>query len=254
MCILQVSFLQRLVCKKFCQFKVVLISVSDSNRQHQEMGDLPLSFKSGQSSHSIGNYGSLYSNHHSPQPHLHQHQQQGPMSPFSAAVAAATQQQQSQQNSVMNGNSGNAQCQYSFHGTPSTTPQTAKMPHHHHPHHHHPHHQSTPANSTPTYQESNYGGAGCGSAGIFPSMSVNVSMNMTMGMGMSMGPTMSYGIETGAPLQCWNTHNVTSGIHHLPGVAAAAAAAAAVTVNPNNSGYPIAPPAQALLSPIQVIF
>ena len=85
-------------------------------------------------------------------------------------------------------------------------------------------------------------------------MSVNVSMNMTMGMGMSMGPTMSYGIEAGAgPLQCWNTaHNVASGIHHLPGVAAAAAAAAAASVNPNNTGYTIPPPAQALLSPIQV--
>ena len=83
-------------------------------------------------------------------------------------------------------------------------------------------------------------------------MSVNVSMNMTMGMGMSMGPTMSYGIEAGTPLQCWNTHNVASGIHHLPGVAAAAAAAAAASVNPTNTGYAIASPAQALLSPIQV--
>lgn len=241
------EFLFKSLCFTFAQRSLTNTSVQ--LRQHQEMADLPpLGFKSGQSSHSIGNYGSLYSNHHSPQPHAHQ---QGPMSPFSAAVAAATQQQQSQ-NSVMNGNSGSAQCQYSFHGPTTTTSQTAKMPHHHHPHHHHPHHQPTSASSTPSYQESNYGGAGCGSAGIFPSMSVNVSMNMTMGMGMSMGPTMSYGIETGAPLQCWNTHNVTSGIHHLPGVAAAAAAAATVTVNPNNTGYPIAPPAQALLSPIQV--
>lgn len=212
------------------------------------MGDLPLSFKTGSSSHSVGNYGSLYPNHQSPQHQQHQqhhHQQQGPLSPFSAAVAAATQQQQNQ-NPVMNGNSGNGQCQYSFHGPSATSAvQSSKMPHHHHHHHH------QPATSSSSYQENNYS-SGCGSTGIFPSMSVNVSMNMTMGMGMSMGPTMSYGIEAGTPLQCWNTHNVTSGIHHLPGVAAAAAAAAAASVNPTNSGYAIPPPAQALLSPIQV--
>lgn len=130
---------------------------------------------------------------------------------------------------------------------------------HHIQHHHHHHHHHQPS-AVPSYQEATYGGGGggCGSGGgggsVFPSMSVNVSMNMTMGMGMSMGPTMSYGIEAGAgPLQCWNTaHNVASGIHHLPGVAAAAAAAAAASVNPNNTGYTIPPPAQALLSPIQV--
>lgn len=158
------------------------------------------------------------------------------MSPFSAAVAAATQPQSSGAVMSAGSPSGSNQCQYSFAAGSSSA---AKMSHHH---------QSATSSS---YQDNAYGG-GCGSTGLFPSMSVNVSMNMTMGMGMSMGPAMSYGIDTGAPIQCWNTHNVTPSIHHLPGVAAAAAAAAAASVNTTSTSYGIAPPGQALLSPIQV--
>nr|CAG4635136.1 EOG090X0G73 [Alona affinis] len=214
------------------------------DRQHQDMSELP--FKSSGGSSSVGtSYG--YPSSHSPQQHL-----QGPMSPFSAAVAAATQQQQQhhhhhqqQHNPGQLIQQQQQQCQtYSFHG-PSSSGSNGKMALHHHHHHHH--------QSTSTYQDGNGYGTPSGTCpnGLFPSMSasINVSMNMTMGMGMSMGP-MSYGLETAAPLQCWNGHNGPS-IHHLPGVAAAAAAAAAASVNPNNSTYP---PAQALLSPIQVSY
>lgn len=205
------------------------------------MSDLPFK-SSGGSTSSAGNYGSIYTSQHSPQ------HQSGAMSPFSAAVAAATQHQQQipshqiQQHHQQQQQQQQQQCQsYSFQQTSSGSNQ--KMSHHHHQHGHH-HHQ------TATYPQdaNNYGNTtGACTSGLFPSMSVNVSMNMTMGMGMSMGP-MSYGIETGTPIQCWNGHNGPS-IHHLPGVAAAAAAAAAASVNPASSTYP---PAQALLSPIQV--